>query len=99
MSEYVTPTYLLSHGRLSELLGSLPLNDSVTATIARPGAEYEVTAARVGVTVFMLNGGALTVRALPSEAHAVMFMDEFRSVVAEVNELIDAAVPTDFMVI
>lgn len=91
MSEYVTPTYLLSHGRLSELVASLPFDESETVAMDTPYGAYSVTAARIGCTVLMyVENGALTVRALRSEAHAVMYMDEFRSITAVVDSLVQA---------
>ena len=100
MSEYVTPTYLLANGRFTELLAGLPLEDSVTATLDTPDGEYEIAAGRVGVTVIMLaTGRTMTVRAMPSEAHAQMFMDTFRSMCAGDDADATTEIPSDFMVV
>lgn len=96
MSDYVSAQRLLSEGRLSELVGSLEVDDSASATVNTPFGSYEVTSVRVGCSVLILAGHTLTLRGLPSEAHAQMYMDEFRAVTGADEDTV--AVP-DFMVV
>jgi hypothetical protein len=75
MSEYASTLRLLSEGRLSELVASIPADEAMGATlVSDTGESVEITAVRIGVTVLIQHNhasatstGSIAVRSFTSE--------------------------------